>query len=102
MAKHAWLYVQNRMPAGIRDSLEERRDQRPLRHNRLLSVPLVNRVRDNYQIDVVLPSTINNMHVDLINYNTKIALIRQIKSTLINRYQEVVICNNVGCKECMV
>ena len=102
MTKHAWLYVQNRMPAGIRASLEEMRDQRPLRRNRILNVPLSIRLRDNYQITYVLPTAINNMYADLVNHNTKTSLIQKVKNTLISRYQEIVTCNNIGCKECRV
>ena len=102
MAKHAWLYVQNRMPAGIRASLEEMRDLRPLRRNIILNVPLSIRLRDNYQITYVLPTTINNMYADLVNHNTKTSLIKKVKTTLISRYQEIVTCNNIGCKECRV
>ena len=55
-----------------------------------------------YQIDYVMPSLINNMYVELGNYNTKTALVRKIKKTLIDRYNEVVVCNNIGCIECRV
>ena len=100
--KHAWLYIHDRMPAGIKDSLEEMREQRNLRHNRIMNVPRTTRNTDLNQIDIVLPSKINDMYDSLNNTNTIGKLITSTKKTLISLYQEAVICNNVGCIECRV
>ena len=100
--KHAWLYIHDRMPAGIKDSLEEMREQRNLRHNRIMNVPRTNRNIDLNQINIVLPSKINDMYDSPNNTNTIGKLITSTKKTLISLYQEAVICNNVGCIESRV
>ena len=102
MTKLAWSYLHGRMPAGIKNSLEEMREQRPLRNNRILNVPLCNNRIGQLQIDITLPKIINSQNVPLTNINNKLALVKKIKKTLISRYHQVVVCNNEGCIECGV
>ena len=102
MSKLAWSYLHGRMPAGIANSLEEMRDQRQLRQNRLLNVPRTNNRLGQNQIDVTLPIFVNNNHDSLLASTSKNVLVRKIKKHLGSRYRQVVTCNNEGCNECRV
>ena len=90
------------MPAGIKESLDELNDQRQLRNNRLLNVPINNFRSGQNQIDITLASIINTYHESLANFTTKLSVVRNIRKNLISSYPDVVTCDNIGCKECMV
>ena len=100
MLKLAWSYCQGKIAPGIKDCLDLLRDQRQLRNLRILAVPLNMGRMGNNQIDVKLPKTINRFNNALIDIVSRNALVNKAKKEMINRYREVVVCHNIGCKEC--
>ena len=102
MTKMAWLYVQDRLPQGIRESLNIAREDRQLRYNRNLVIPINMGSQGKFQIDVQLPLVVNRLGMELTVYHNITAVKNKIKNTMISNYNEVIVCNNMGCIECLV
>ena len=96
----AWQIIKNMSPEAIRKEFNwVRNDIRPLRRQRRVITTRFRNTNLSNQAIKRLETYINQFSNDEINL--KIGLMKKrIKTKLLNKYNEEIRCNNMGCSEC--